>query len=245
MMTCIIVDDEPAALGMMKKLIAAEAPFLQLLGTASTIEEAKTLLASVKPDVAFLDVMLGSHTSFELLETLDAVDFEIIFTTSHESFALKAFDYKSIHYLIKPIDTNTFKKAMTKLQSRTSKSLDQRSLINVLEMQKKLERKLVIANRQGVEFIPQNQIAYLKSNGSYTEVYLLNGEKKIMSKRMGVVAENLSDLLFLKVHKKYMVNLEEVAYLESGNAPALYLKNGEHISVASTYRTELLERLQN
>lgn len=243
MTTCVIIDDEPAAIAILEKLIAEEAPFLSVLGSATSVDSGKELITSTKPDVVFLDVMLGAKTSFELLESLYRLDFDIIFTTSHDTFAIKAFDYDSIHYLLKPIDKTAFKKAVAKLQAKQSPKNSYQQVASALQLQHNATAKLAIPGKQGVSFVAQKDIAYLESSGSYTEVVMLSGERKLLSQRIGNIHAKLSGSFF-RIHRRFIVNLDEVAFLENKNPAILFLNNGDSITVAKAYKSALFERLE-
>lgn len=241
--SCIIVDDETAAMRLMEKLLGEIAPQIEILGTANNIVDAKKQIEKHNPDVVFLDIEIGSYTAFELIESLENTDFKIIFTTSHDSYALKAFNYNSVHYLLKPVDRDKLKQALLKLNSQNMRHF------NLSEIKKAIETKanyskLALPNRKGIEFISTDLISYLQSSGSYTDIFLTTGEKKVVSKRLGLIANELSPSQFFRVHKKYLVNLSEIAFLELNNAAAVHLKTGEVVSLAHAQKDDLLAKLK-
>lgn len=241
--SCVIIDDEPQHIEALKDLIEAHAPFLEIVGTAHSISTGYACLRDKKPELVFLDIVLGSGTSFDLLEQLEEYSFNIIFTTSHEAFALRAYDYPSLYYLVKPVNEKTFKKALAKIQSKPDELLGQEQANSAKHVNSWVVAKLAIPDRKGITYIEQRDINYLKSAGSYTEIYLKNGAKNVISQRLGLVMEKLLPDVFIRVHKKYVINLVEVAYYENGKPGSVYLKNGDYVNISSSHKEELLKRL--
>lgn len=241
--SCVIIDDEPEHIATLGGLIEDHAPFINVLATANSVNSAYECIHKYKPELVFLDIILGSSTSFDLLEQLDEYNFNIIFTTSHEAFALRAYDYPSLYYLVKPIHQKAFTKAMDKIQSASLNFGAKEQIKDARHVNNWSNAKLAIPDRKGIRYIDQKDINYLKSAGSYTEVYLKDGNKSVISQRLGLVLEKLVPDNFLRVHKKYAINLNEVAYYENGKPACVYLKNSDHVSISASYKDELLKRL--
>lgn len=241
--SCVIIDDEPEHVEALKDLIEKHAPFLKIVGTAHSISTGYACLKDTQPELVFLDIILGSGTSFDLLEQLEEYSFNIIFSTSHEAFALRAYDYPSLYYLVKPVNEKTFNKAMAKIQANPDLYLAKEQVREAKQVNSWVVAKLAIPDRKGITYIEQKDINYLKSAGSYTEIYLKNGAKNVISQRLGLVMEKLIPEYFIRVHKKYVINLTEVAYYENGKPGSVYLKNGEYVNISSSHKEELLKRL--
>lgn len=242
-LSCIIVDDEPQHIAALKNLIELHAPSIEVLATADSNRSAYICLQEHKPELVFLDIVLGSGTSFDLLEKLEDFSFNIIFTTSHEAFALRAYDYPSLYYLVKPINEKTFKKALAKIQAHPGTFRGIEQVEEARQVNSWHTAKLPIPDRKGVFYIEQKEINYLKSAGSYTEVLLKDGTKHVISQRLGLVVGKLLPELFFRVHKKYVLNITEVAYYENGKPGNAYLKNGDYVNVSPVHKEELLSRL--
>ncbi|GEM_PF-1490244 len=242
-LSCVIIDDDPAAIENLKVLMAKNASFLEVIATANNLTTALECLRSQDPDLVFLDIILGASTSFDLLEQLDDYSFNIVFTTSHEAFALRAFDYNSLHYLVKPISTKAFLKAVEKIKNSAELHQGNEQARQALKVLNRYGEKLAISDRKGTTFINQNQIAFLKGSASYTEITHLNGETTMASKRLGLIYAKLNPEMFLRVHKSFIVNIQEVAYLENAKTGIAILKNGDQVPVGTAYRNPLLAAL--
>lgn len=241
--SCVIIDDEPEHIATLQSLIKEQAPFIDILATANSVNTGYECLQKHKPELVFLDIVLGSSTSFDLLEQLEEYNFNIVFTTSHEAFALRAYDYPSLYYLVKPINKKAFSKAMDKIQASPMNFGAKEQVKDAQQVSNWASAKLAIPDRKGIRYIDQKDINYLKSAGSYTEVYLKDGNKSVISQRLGLVLERLIPENFVRVHKKYVVNLNEVAYFENGKPACVYLKNSDHVSISASYKEDLLKRL--
>jgi len=240
---CVIIDDEPEHISALKGLIEENAPFIEVLATASSVNSGYECLMEFSPELVFLDIVLGSSTSFDLLEQLEEYNFNIVFTTSHEAFALRAYDYPSLYYLVKPINKKAFTKAMDKIKASPMIFRAKEQVKDAQQISNWANAKLAIPDRKGIRYIDQKDINYLKSAGSYTEVYLKDGNKSVISQRLGLVLEKLNSDFFIRVHKKYAININEVAYYENGKPAIVYLKNSAYVNISPAYKDELLSRL--
>ncbi len=241
--SCVIIDDEPEHIAVLQELIQKNAPFIEVIGTANSVSSAYERLAEKKPELVFLDIVLGGSTSFDLLEKLEDYSFNIVFTTSHDAFALRAYDYPSLYYLVKPINEKSFTKAVDKIKANPGMYRAMEQSQEAMQLNSWVNAKLAIPDRKGISYVEQKDINYLKSAGSYTEVYLKNGDKKVISQRLGLVTEKLLSDVFIRVHKKYVINLSEVAYYENGKPGSVYLKNGDYVNISPSHKEELLNRL--
>lgn len=237
-MRTAIIDDDPLAIKFLREEIKSNFFFLDLVGTASNVDEGISLIRNKSPQLLFLDVMLGSNTCFDILKEIEPKNYHIIFTTSHKSFAIKAFDYNAVHYLVKPIDTSVLKEAIKRVYEHHTSHVD----INQLANEILHDPNLAIPNKNGTEFIPQRRIFYCKGSGNYTELFLENGDKRIVSKPISWVEEKMKNSFF-RVHKRYLINLHEVNFLEKGKHTCVYLNNGAHITVSLKYKSDLVDRL--
>ncbi len=242
-MNCVIIDDEPHAIHTIEELIRTQAPDLNLLGTARDIDAGRTLIEDMKPELVFLDVMLGAVSSFTMLKEIE-ISFKIIFTTGHQEFAFDAFKYKATHYLLKPVEQNSFLEAVSRVREEEQNIHQADTLKSLQELQFLSQKKIALATRTGIEIVLQSSISYCKGSGNYTEIYFVNGDKKLISKPLGFLEKNLNARDFTRVHKKYLINLNEVVFIEKGKPYVVFLRNGDHVTVSPHYRDLLLASLK-
>jgi two-component system LytT family response regulator len=244
-LTCVIVDDDPQAIKLLTHLIDSGHHDLTISGSAHSVKAGLSLIEGKQPDVVFLDIMLGRETSFNLLEQLKQQSFQLIFTTGHNEYAIRAFQYAAVHYLLKPIAPKQLQEAIRRAKLPTPSQGYEALLEAIGNIAEQTEKKVALPTRNGMEFIEQQEIIYCAGSGNYTEVYLLNGEKRLISRPIGHLENILSPHDFCRVHKKYLVNLNEVAFLQRSKSPVLLMKTGDHVDVSPHYKGQLLEQLKN
>ena len=181
----IIVDDELGNIETLTSIITKYCKKIVLCGTATTNEAAEKLIFEVKPQLAFLDIQLQNETTFQLLQNLSTINFEIIFITAYNQFAINAIKFSAIDYLLKPINIDDLKLAVSKaLVSIESKDAFSKinNLISNLSITQPGLKKIGIITYEGMSFVEIDKIIRLKAEGSYTKFYLNNGTVELTSK---------------------------------------------------------------
>ena len=242
-LTCLIIDDEIHARKLLRTLIEENCPEVSILEEVDNVTAAQELIKSKQPDLIFLDIKLKNKTAFELLENLEETNFQIIFTTAYSEYAIRAFEYSTVHYLLKPINVEqleiAIKRAIGKIDSERT-----REFVEIYQNFKSLdEEKIALPTRTGDEFVYIRNILCCIASGSYTELLFKDGRKKLISKPLGYFEKRLNPIAFCRTHKKYMVNILEVDSLEKGRTPVLVLSGGIRIDVSLTYKEEVLDKL--
>lgn len=222
MITCLIVDDEPLARDVLESYIS-DTPGLHLLQSCSGAIEAREIIRTLQPDVVFLDIRMPRLNGLELLRTLDAPPL-IVFTTAYAEYAVEGFNIEAVDYLLKPVSFERFLKAVHRIEKR---------------VQREPARILLRADKRTWS-VPLEEIICIEAQGDYMVFYC--SDKKIMvNERMKVYEELLPSAQFLRVHKSWIVNKQEVAYME-GNV--IQLNNGKGVPIGKTFRHEVLEKLK-
>lgn len=210
--TCVIIDDEISNLKLLKHFIANLLPNLKIIGEANNVEEGISTIISVKPEILFLDIQLNDKNAFDILNNLDLGEFEIIFVTAYEDYALKAFKYNAIDYVLKPIIIDDLVLATNKCIRRIEEKKS--FLIKEHNLEKKKascsSKFLSIPSINKVNLIKVEDIIFCKSDGRYTSFYLKNNEEIIACKNLGQFEEILDDTLFFRIHHSYIINLNHL-----------------------------------
>ncbi len=244
MIKCFLVDDESNAIKLLKLLLQDVDKTIEIVGSANTLEEAYTALKSSQPDVVFLDINLGEKTGFDLLEKFEEIPFQVIFTTAYNQFALKAFDYNAVHYLLKPLELSQLNKALKKL-TETSFNVSQTKLRDTLDLLKSQKHtKIAIPSMDSIEFISLSDIEHLAGDGSYTNICLIDGSSITSSRSMGHFEKTLPTHLFCRMHKRYIANVEHIKSLDRGRNPTIYMCTGSVLPVSATYRDDLQKLME-
>jgi two-component system LytT family response regulator len=226
-------------------MLAGMFPEIKVVGLAGTVKDALAGIEKKQPQLVFLDVQMQNETGFDLLDKFNEVNFELIFTTAHNEFAVKAFRYSALDYLIKPIDASELecavKKAKKRIQFNQSSTTEQVQLLNHhLDGAKKIPDKIAIPTPEGLMFIHVHDIIYCHGLGNYTEFFLLNEQKITSSHTLRQYEELLSDHLFFRAHKSFLINLSHIKKYLRGEGGTAVMSNGHEIEIARRNKTNFL-----
>jgi two-component system LytT family response regulator len=239
----LIVEDDVHAQENLIRLIRGVSD-LELLGIATTIEEADQLCKSLKPDLVFCDVMLPPATSFDWLMKLEKIPFELIFVTSFEEFAVKAFRLAAVDYLIKPIAEEEFKLALERFRSRKEKSTDQiQSLLKNLSLPRE-NSKIALPTLNGYLFVQIRDILRCESDNTYTTFFTTDKRKILVSRTLKDVEQMLEEYRFFRVHNSHLINLDYVSEYFKGEGGQVKLTDGAVIDVSRRRKEEFLSLLR-
>ncbi len=248
-MKYIIIEDEPGARTLIKNLIQENYPESTPLET-DNLEDGVYMIKTEKPQVVFLDIKLPGASGLNIVKHFggDEIDFEIIFTTAYNEFAIEAFKTSAVDFLLKPIDPHELLDATARaLKKRQSHQLGtrleqlERNMIN-LQMD-----KIALEIPKGFMFIPYDEIIYMQAQGMYTDVFMKNREKENICKPLGKFAEQLKKSpYFYKPHRSYLINLKFIKEVRKTDGYYIVLENSKLIPVSRENKTEfmsIIERL--
>ncbi len=239
----LIVEDDVHAQDNLIRLIQHVSD-LKLVGVASTIEDAYHLCKSLKPDLVFCDVMLPPATSFDWLIKLETIPFELIFITSFEEFAMKAFRLAAVDYLIKPIAEEEFKSALDRFRSRKEKNPDQiQSLLKNLSLSQE-HAKIALPTLNGYLFVQIKDILRCESDNTYTTFFTIDKRKILVSRTLKDVEQMLEEYRFFRVHNSHLINLDYVSEYFKGEGGQVKLTDGAVIDVSRRRKEEFLSLLK-
>ncbi len=231
----VLVEDNAFMATVLHDLLLQNATDISVIGIATTGKEALQLIATAKPNVVFLDIELPDMTGFELLQQLDDINFQTIFTTSHSHYAIKAFRFNALDYLIKPIQENELDEAIKRFLKSSGNSDEVKNALSNLESQSVENQKLVLATQSGTLRLPLKQITYIEGERNYSYIYFANGSRELSSKNLAYFEEILNDKSFFRCHRSYLVNRYHVETLKNDH---FALKNGIEIPISRRKLTE-------
>ena len=249
--TALIVDDEHKNRETLAKLIDQFCYGIKVIGQAENVQQAKDFIDANKPQIVFLDIEMPGGNGFTLLEKFDQPNFQLIFTTAHADYAIKAIKFAALDYLLKPINVNELKiaveKAIESIQNSSNESSDQR--FNVLKDNQKNEgfdfKKIALPSLEGIEFYDINEILRCEADRAYCNFFLTNGQKITVSKSLREFEELLSECNFFRVHKSNMVNLGHIKKYIKGKGGYVVLSDDSHVDVSVRKKELLMEVLAN
>lgn len=231
----LIVEDNAFMATVLTDLLQQDDLNIAVLGIAKTGKEALELIASLKPNVVFLDIELPDMTGFELLQQLDDINFKTIFTTSHSHYAIKAFRFNALDYLIKPIQESQLDEAIKRFMKSSSNSIEVKNALVNLESQSVENQKLLLATQNGTLRLPLKQITHIEGERNYSYIYLSNGTRELSSKNLAYFEDILIDKSFFRSHRSYLVNRYHIENLKKD---LFILKNGLEIPISRRKKTE-------
>lgn len=243
----VILEDEIHQQERLTTLLRKNSPEFQIVGIASDIEEGKALLERHSPDLIFMDVMLPPATSFDLLEQLPTVNFEIIFTTSFEAFAIQAFRLSAIDYLLKPVDEIELGLALEKFkQKRYSRdsTLHVKTLLANIQKPTSGMTKIALPTLTGFVFVLVKDIVRIKADSTYTTIITRSRQQVVASRTLKEIEYMLVGHPFFRVHNSHMINLDYVTEYIKGDGGIIKMTDGSEIEVSRRRKDELLRKLK-
>ena len=246
MITATIVDDEPYSCETLATLLERYCPDVKVLDICYSAASALKSINEQKPQLLFLDIEMPHMNGFELLEKLPDIDFELVFTTSYDQYAIKAFRFSALDYLLKPIDQDDLRKAVQKAVTSTDHVSPQqiKVLLQKINHPSLVVNKLAIPTLEGLQMILIESIIHCEADRNYTIINIKGKQKIVASRTLKEIEELLDDYPFIRVHHSHIVNLNEVEKYVKGEGGYLMMSNGTSIDVSRSRKEFLLKKLQ-
>ena len=235
----IIVEDEETSREILKNYLKKYCPNVTVLGEAENVEEALVLIRNNDLDLVFLDVEMPYGNAFDLLDKVGDINFETVFVTAYNHYAIDALNAHASYYLMKPISIDELIKAVdyvTEIKTKED-ALQNQVLVPKTNV---VNGKITIPQQNGFEVINTSDILYCKADDNYTEIYLNSNKKKLVSKTLKYFEDILKDTSFARVHKSYLVNVNEVVKYVKGKGGSVVLSNGQEVMVSASKKSDLL-----
>jgi len=245
-MRAILIDDEPDARATLQTFLSRYCPQIEIVGNAGTVQAAFHLIQAQQPDLLFLDINLEDGTGFDLLKLLTPnANRQVIFTTAFDDFAIKAFQFNAIDYLLKPINPDDIIRVVQKAAQQKKLNLNTQRLEGLLDnyQQKKID-KITLASQEGLIILRLSEIQYLQADGSYTTLYYGNGEKVTITKLLKEFEDLLPNNIFFRPHQSYMINLENIRKVLKEDGGMILLNNGKKVPVSRRKKEQLMAQLR-
>lgn len=244
MIKAVIIDDERNSRMALAKLIEVYAKDVKILAEAASLEEGLHAIKTHQPDLVFLDLEMPDHNGLELFEQLDKINFEVIITTGHQEYAVKAVRTAALDYLLKPIDIEELEQAIGRVfakrkQKRENKNFD----IFIKNFKNVSEQQIALASSDGLTFLKVKEIIYCKGDGAYTYFFINDGSKITVSKNLKEFEELLSDKGFFRIHKSYLINLTHMKKYVRGDGGYVVLSNGDNADVSKRKKEGFLKQI--
>ena len=245
----LIVDDEAAASNILKMLIEKHIPAAKEVKTCNSPEEALNIIAEWQPNLLMLDIEMPNMNGFDLLNRTGNADFDVIFTTAYDKYAIKAIRFSALDYLLKPVDITELQNAVNKhlVKKEFYKPKEQQQLVSNLisNLQQKDQSgfKLAVSTSEGVFFFTPAEIIRLEGESNYTRFYFASQKPMIVSRTLKDYEDILAEHDFIRAHKSHLVNKKFVKHFDKEGL--LWLTDGSHIVVSRRKKEEVLKELSN
>jgi len=210
MLKAVIIDDEIASIDSLELLLNNSQTDIDIVGRASDISNAIRVINETKPDLVFLDIELGNGTGFDVLDSVTEIDFSVIFVTAYNQYAIKAFKYAAVDYILKPIDVGALYAAINRVELAELMSFSQRMAIAKEVMLDDLPPRIALASLDSIEIVEIDKIIQFQAEGNYTKVFLLNGKSVLVSRSIKEYEELVSLSLFFRCHKSHLINFNHI-----------------------------------
>lgn len=242
MATAIIVEDMPQALEMLKNDINSNFSDIEVVGTAKSVVEAAKLLRQNMPDILFLDIMLGDGTGFDILEIIPNLTSKIIFVTASDEYAIKAFKFAAIDYILKPYSIDDLKASVMKAKQQLVPAQEQLNILkDTIEQPNKKPQKISLHTLEKISIVDLDTIVRCESDSNNTQFYLSDGKKIFVTKTLKYFADILKEYGFVRVHQSHLINLQYIKEFIKSDGGYIILKDGSNVPVSVRKRAEVLE----
>lgn len=247
-MTILIIDNEPGIRNTLSELIKQIGfPFSRIV-EASGVKDGIQRIQTENPDIVFLDIEMEDGTGFDLMKQLPAPKFQLIFVTAHNQYAVDAFKFSAIDYLLKPVDPDELKisldKAATNIESKSLK--DQIDiLLQQIAGKPDKDRRIVLKDIENIYFVKVSEILYCMADGTYTRFYLQSAKEILVSKNLKEYETLLEPLGFLRTHHSYLVNPDKITIYDKSDGGALILEGGLSVPVSQRKKEAIISILES
>ena len=241
-LTALIVEDETHSREILRNYLEKYCPGVEVLGEADGVESGVKLIQSQSPDLLFLDVEMPFGNAFDLLDQLPERSFETVFVTAYDHYAKDALNHHAAYYLTKPISIDELVKAVEYVASVKEQEEAMEGKVLQARLQP-VDGKITLPQQDGFEVLKAQEIIYCKADDNYTEIYLTD-RKIVVSKTLKYFETALEPFSFARIHKSYLVNVNEVSRYRKGKGGSVVLSNGKELSVSASKKAELLQYFQ-
>ncbi|MBO0934390.1 LytR/AlgR family response regulator transcription factor [Fibrella aquatilis] len=234
MKNVLIIDDEPKARQLLRAMLTDCAPDLTVVADCDDLPSGVKAIRKLKPDLVFLDIEMPGYSGLELMDFFEEseVDFFVIFTTAYSQYALQAFRFSAIDYLLKPLNINALTDAVERFRQKKDREAQHLSALR-FNTESRQTKRIALPQANGIRFIDSNDVLYAKGEGAYTDIFLSSGEKLLISRNLKYLeslVEGIDNLL--RCHKSYLINTQYISAYIRQDGGYLKLTNGHDVSVS-------------
>jgi two-component system, LytTR family, response regulator len=244
MIRCILIDDEADSLEVMEMLIKTYCPQVKIEAVCNNAEKGIAAINQFRPDVVFLDIEMPNMNGFDMLEKFDDLFFDVVFITAYHQFAIKAFRYSALNYLLKPVDPDDLVKTIERVEKKKTAPLKEQMemlLHHFHNPDKQTISRIALTTAEGLLFVNTADIIFCESDSNYTKVILKDGKKILVSKPLKDLDDTLAGPDFYRIHNSFLVNLNHIKKYVRGEGGYVIMDDGSTVSISRTRKQEFVE----
>ncbi|WP_421750320.1 LytR/AlgR family response regulator transcription factor [Croceimicrobium sp.] len=240
----LIIDDEQSSIELLETLLDEYCPNIEVVGHASSVKEGIELIHSSSPDLLFLDIDLPDGEGFKVLESTRNGNYQVIFTTAYNEYAIRAFEHSALHYLLKPINIDKLIEATSRYKEKSLKGFGDEKLDQLKQSFDPEPNKLALANMLGYEFVEISSIIRVEGEQGYSRFYFKDKKELLVSKAIGEYEKLLKPHGFFRVHKKHIINPSYLISMQKGKSATLLLEKGHQVPLSSKRKLWFISELK-
>ncbi len=246
-MRLVLIDDDIAVIDNLKTLLSIYFPDLEVVAFAHSVKEGIECIRQNQPDLVLLDIEIDGGTGFDLLAIYGEIDFQLIFVTGHNDFAIKAFKYSALDYVLKPVDPDDLVKAIEKAQKMNDSTELSLKVSNLVENRSytSQDQRIVLKDSENVYLVTLKDIIRCESDANYTRFYLQDGRTLIISRTLKEFDAMFKDLNFFRTHQSHLINLNYFDRYEKKEGGIVHMKDGSTLPVAVRKKDQLINALNH
>lgn len=246
MLTSVIIDDEASSRNTLRQKLSVYCPEITVIAECENGEQGISVIEESKPDIIFLDVEMPRMNGFVMLQHLKSRDFELIFTTAYDHYAIRAIRFSALDYLVKPIEVDELRSAVQRAKEKRGGHLPDKRIENLLyniAEEKEIGTRIAIPSLDGLLFVNISDIIYLEAESNYTHVYLQTNRKITVSKTLKDFEELLPSSAFIRIHHSYVINKKMVQRYIKGEGGQVIMSNGKLLDVSRRKKEDFLKAI--
>lgn len=248
MINAILIDDEQLSRDALRKSLELFCPEVRVISEAGNADEGKLKIEALKPHLVFLDIAMPGKNGFDLLKSMEKIDFEIIFVTAHDEYTIQAIRYSAVDYMLKPYDENELMEAVARAEQRMKDKTGYGNintfLHNIYQRLPNDQMQLCIASTKGFQIIKINDVLCCEAQNSYTIFHLSNNQQIVSSKPIGDYELLLSDAFFVRIHKSWLINMKHIKEYKKGEGGTVIMNNHKELEVARRKKEHFISELK-
>jgi two-component system, LytTR family, response regulator len=246
MLTAILIDDEANSLSALKQKLLQNCPEVEIVGLSTSPDDAIEMINNSKPDLVFLDIEMPGTNGFNLLQQVTFKNFEPVFVTAYDHYAVKAIRFSALDYLVKPVDIEELRAAVARAREKKNRhSANERLelLLDHISNPKKDFKHIVIPSQDALRFIKVEEIVYLEANVNYTHIYMADGHKFVVTRTIKEFEDLLPTDRFIRIHNSYIINKDYLEKYIRGDGGHVLMHNGIKLDVSKRKKAEFLKAI--